>query len=109
MAAFAAGNQLDGITSFIDADADLSSMQVLDVRTPSEVKDQPFPGADHAINIPLHQLRNRLDELDPTAETAIACLISLRAHVASCILRQSGFDNVHVVAGGTVVRSRALS
>ncbi len=43
MAAFAACNQLDGITDFLDADADLSGMQVLDVRTPAEVQRLPFP------------------------------------------------------------------
>ncbi|MHB8973031.1 MAG: FAD-dependent oxidoreductase [Pirellulaceae bacterium] len=109
MAAFAACNQLDGITDFLDADADLSGMQVLDVRTPPEVQRLPFPGADHAVNIPLDDLRNRLGELDISAETAVTCQTSLRAHIASCILRQAGFTNVHVVAGGTLVRSRALA
>ena len=108
MAAFAACNQLDGITDFLDADADLSAMQVLDVRTPAEVKALPVPGAPHAINIPLDQPRHRLGELDSQAETAVTCQVSLRAHVASRILRQSGFPRVHVVSGGVLVRSRAL-
>jgi rhodanese-related sulfurtransferase len=107
MAAFAACNQLDGITDFVDCDADLRGMQVLDVRTPPEVQRLPFPGADQVINIPLDELRDRLDELDMLAETAVTCQTSLRAHVASCLLRQSGFERVHVVAGGTLVRSRA--
>ena len=107
MAAFAACNQLDGITDFLDCDADLRGMQVLDVRTPPEIERLPFPGADRVINIPLDELRDRLDELDMQADTAVTCQTSLRAHVASCILRQSGFEQVHVVSGGTLVRSRA--
>ncbi len=107
MAAFAACNQLDGITDFVDCDADLQGMQVLDVRTPPEVERLPFPGVNTVINIPLDELRDRLDELDMTAETAVTCQTSLRAHVASCILRQAGFERVRVVSGGTLVRSRA--
>ena len=108
MAAFAAGNQLDEITDFLDADADLTGMQVLDVRTRPEVERMAFPQAENVINIPLDELRDRLDEMDMSAETAVTCQTSLRAHVASCILRQSGFQNVHVVSGGTLVRMRAL-
>lgn len=109
MAAFAACNQLDGIADFLDADADLSGMQVLDVRTPAEVERLPFPGAENVVNIPLDELRDRLGELDMSRETAVTCQTSLRAHVASCLLRQAGFDRVHVVSGGTLVRSRALA
>jgi rhodanese-related sulfurtransferase len=109
MAAFAAGNQLDGVTDFLDADVDLSGVQVLDVRTPPEVQRMPLAGAKHVINIPLDELRDRIDELDMTAETAVTCQVSLRAHVASCILRQSGFQRVHVLSGGALVRNRALA
>ena len=109
MAAFAACNQMDGITDFLDADADLSGMQVLDVRTPPEIEQLPFPGADPVIRIPLDELRDRLDELDLKRETAVTCQTSLRAHIASCLLRQAGFERVHVVSGGAVVRSRALA
>jgi len=109
MAAFAAGNQLDGVTDFVDADADLSGMQVLDVRKPPEVQKLPLAGVENAINIPLDELRDRLDELDVTKETAVTCQVSLRAHIASCILRQSGFQKVQVISGGALVRSRALA
>ncbi len=108
MAAFAAGNQLDGITDFLDADADLTGMQVLDVRTSAEIEQLPLPDTDHAIHIPLDELRDRLHELDSSREVAVTCQTSQRAHVASCILRQSGFAAVHVVSGGAVVRNRAM-
>ncbi len=108
MAGFAACNQLDGITDFIDAGADVSGLQVLDVRMPEEVRKLPFPDAESPINIPLDILRSRLSELDHSAPTVITCYSSLRAHVASCILKQSGFEQVQVIEGGTVVRDRAI-
>ncbi len=42
LAAFAACNLLDGIEEFLDADADLGGMQVVDVRTAAEVERTPL-------------------------------------------------------------------
>jgi len=106
MAAFAACNQLDGITDFLDADSDLSGLQVLDVRTPPETERMPFPAPASLVNIPLDDLRDRIGELDSSRPTAVTCQSSLRAHVASRILRQSGFSDVKVISGGTLVRCR---
>ncbi len=108
LAAFAAGNQLDGVTDFLDADANLVGLQVVDVRRPSEVTALPLAGVEHAINIPLDELRERLGELDKNAQTVVSCLVGLRAHVASCILRQSGFDRVQVLSGGATQRARSV-
>ncbi len=106
MAAFAACNQLDGVTDFIDADAELAGKQVLDVRTDAEVERLPLRGATGVHHIPLDELRERLGELDVRAATVVSCQTSLRAHVASRILRQAGFARVQVLSGGAVVRSR---
>ncbi len=107
MAAFAACNQLDGIEEFTPADADVSGKQVVDVRTAAEVAARPLAGADQAINIPLDELRERLDELDPKAETVVSCAAGVRAHVATRILKQHGFDAVSNLVGGSTMRSRA--
>ncbi len=108
MAAFAACNQLDGVEQFLDADADLSGKQVVDVRTPREVQKKPLAGADHAVNIPVDNLRDRMDELDQSAETVVSCGIGLRAHVALRILKQNGFSDVKNLSGGMIVRNRAV-
>ena len=108
MAAFAACNQLDGVEQFLDADADLDGKQVVDVRTPREVQKKPLAGADHAVNIPVDNLRDRMDELDPAAETVVSCGFGLRAHVALRILKQSGFADVKNLSGGMIVRNRAV-
>ena len=107
MAAFAACNQLDGIEEFIDADADLSGMQVLDVRTSAEVSRGPLADVEGAVNIPVDELRERLGELDPSQPTVVSCGVGLRAHVAVQILRQHGFQKVANLSGGATLRNRA--
>jgi NADPH-dependent 2,4-dienoyl-CoA reductase/sulfur reductase-like enzyme/rhodanese-related sulfurtransferase len=106
-AAFAAGNQLDGIEEFVEADADLAGMQVVDVRTIGEVRDRPLKSASHAINIPLDELRERYMELDSTKSTVVTCGVGVRGHVAARILKQAGF-NVGNLTGGATLRNRAI-
>ncbi|RUL83903.1 FAD-dependent oxidoreductase [Tautonia sociabilis] len=108
LAAFAACNQLDGLADFVEPDADLAGVpQFVDVRSPAEVAEAPFPGVDRVINIPLDDLRDRIGELDPAAETVVSCRTGLRSHVAQRILRQHGFNRVKTVTGGAMIRRRA--
>ncbi|WP_152052607.1 FAD-dependent oxidoreductase [Tautonia marina] len=108
MAAFAACNQMDGLTDFIEPDADLSDVpQFVDVRTTQEVAEAPFPGVDGIINIPLDELRHRVGELDPSVETVVSCRTGVRSHVALRMLRQLGFEQVKAVSGGVMIRRRA--
>lgn len=108
MAAFAACNALDGVEEFASSDADLTGKQVVDVRTTTEVATAPLAGADNAINIPVDELRDRLDELDPNKPTIVSCGVGVRAHVALSILRQNGFESVANLSGGATVRARAV-
>ncbi|MBL8890756.1 MAG: FAD-dependent oxidoreductase [Planctomycetaceae bacterium] len=107
-AAFAASNQLDGLEDFIDADADLTGLQVVDVRTTNEVRDRPLTAAPQAINIPLDELRTRYVELDRSARTVVSCGVGVRGHVAARILRQLGFHHVQNLTGGATLRARAV-
>ena len=107
-AAFAACNQLDGIDTFVPADADLAGVQLVDVRTPGEVERTPLAGGANAINIPLDQLRDRLGELDPSKDTVVSCGVGVRAHVAVRVLRQHNFPHVRNLSGGATVRNRAV-
>ena len=108
LAAFSACNHLDGIEHFIDADSDLDSFQVVDVRTQGEVDRTPLAGCEPTANIPVDELRDRIDELDPTRPTVVSCGVGMRAHVAMRILKQSGFDDVRNLSGGATVRNRAM-
>jgi NADPH-dependent 2,4-dienoyl-CoA reductase/sulfur reductase-like enzyme/rhodanese-related sulfurtransferase len=68
---------------------------VLDVRTESENAEQAIPGS---VNIPLDELRGRLDEL-PSGEVIVHCRVGQRAHTAIQILLQNGKD-AHNLDGG---------
>jgi rhodanese-related sulfurtransferase len=107
MAAFAATNELDGMEKFVDSDADLAGRQVVDVRTEAEAAARPLAGAEQAIVIPVDQLRERLDELDPAAPTVVSCGVGMRAHLAVRILKQRGFQDVANLSGGEMIRRRA--
>lgn len=109
MAAFAATNELDGLVRFLDADADLSGYQVVDVRTAAEVARAPLAEAPHAIAIPLDELRERLGELDPARPTVTSCASGLRSYVAARILMQHGFGDVYDLSGAATVRARAVA
>lgn len=109
MAAFAACNELDGFVRSLSPDADLSGMQVLDVRTAKEVSRKPVPGAAEAIHIPVDELRQRIGELDPSRPTAVTCASGLRSYVACRLLMQHGFKDVSNMTGGVFLRTHALA
>jgi rhodanese-related sulfurtransferase len=70
---------------------------LLDVRTPEEYKAGHIAGA---INIPVDELRCRLNELPKNKAIYIYCQIGLRGYLASRILLQSGFEKVVNLSGG---------
>ena len=107
-AAFAAGNHLDGIAHVAPADVELSDVQLVDVRTTSEIENHPLAGGEHAIHIPVDELRHRLGELDPSLETIVSCGVGVRGHVAVRILKQHGFNSIKNLSGGATVRNRAV-
>ncbi len=107
-AAFTACNQMDGLGDVLDADAELSMYQVVDVRTATEIAKAPLTGCNSFIAIPVDELRDRLKELDPTKPTVVSCGVGIRGHVAQQILTQHGFENVANLSGGATVRRRAV-
>ena len=73
---------------------------LLDVRHPQELAVEHAPGA---INIPLHELRSRLDELPLEQEIHVICRSGQRAYYATRVLVQNGF-NARTVSGGMLSR-----
>ncbi len=69
---------------------------LLDVREPVELTVEGVPGA---VNIPMGQLRSRLDELPRDREIQVICRSGQRAYTATRCLRQNGFD-ARVLSGG---------
>jgi len=75
----------------------LPEVVVLDVRTLPEWVGGHIPGAKH---IPLHELTNRYQELDPEVETLVVCQHGVRSQAAGQWLVQAGFDDVVNVRHG---------
>ena len=99
---------MDGLGDVLDADADLSGYQVIDVRTPAEIAKAPLTGCDSFVAIPLDELRLRLQELDSSRPTVVSCGVGIRGHVAQQILVQHGFTKVVNLSGGATLRRRAV-
>lgn len=101
MAAFVAENDLAGQPTLLESNANLAGLQVVDVRTDSELETLPLPDA---IHIPVDQLADRWQELDATQPTVTVCHSGKRAHVAACLLRGKGFQQVKNLNGGMSCR-----
>ena len=69
---------------------------LLDVRHPEELAAEALPGV---VNIPVDQLRARLDELPRDRDIAVICRSGQRAYYATRILMQNGFS-ARVMSGG---------
>ncbi|MGC8884351.1 MAG: FAD-dependent oxidoreductase [Bryobacteraceae bacterium] len=69
---------------------------ILDVREPGEHNAGTTPCA---VNIPLGQLRDRLEELPRDREIQVTCAVGQRAYYACRILRQYGF-RARLLSGG---------
>jgi NADPH-dependent 2,4-dienoyl-CoA reductase/sulfur reductase-like enzyme/rhodanese-related sulfurtransferase len=77
---------------------------VLDVRNPQELEVASWPGA---VNIPLPQLRSRLEELPKDKEINVLCRSAQRAYYATRILLQNGFKARNISGGMLALSHRA--
>lgn len=76
---------------------DRNQVMLLDVRTAEEFSFGSLPGA---INIPLDDLRERMQELPKDKEIIVFCAVGLRGYLAQRILRGHGFTAVRNLIGG---------
>ncbi|WP_407334221.1 FAD-dependent oxidoreductase [Enterovibrio sp. 27052020O] len=99
-AAFVATNVMKGDVNGIHYDqlANLTDDQILlDVRNPGELESVgTFPGA---MNIPVDQLRGRMNELPKDKEIIVACQVGLRGNVAYRQLANNGFKVKNLLGG----------
>ncbi len=100
MLGFINENLREGVTESIQwhelADAMAAGATLLDIRNPGErAGGSLIPGA---INIPLDELRDNLDQL-PDGDLIVHCAVGLRGHTAARILSQAG-RNVRNLDGG---------
>jgi len=99
-AGMAAANVLRGDMPLVHWDA-IGDGFLLDVRNPVELDVETVPGA---INIPLPQLRARLEELPRDKEINVFCRSAQRSYYATRILLQNGFK-VRNISGSMLSRS----
>jgi rhodanese-related sulfurtransferase len=101
IAAFVAENEQAGLVAHADP-ADVERLvaegyQLVDLRTPREYAGGTIPGA---LNIPLDELRNRMEELKADRPVLVFCQVGQRAYIGARILRSSGRKDVLNLAGG---------
>ena len=70
--------------------------QIIDVRPPKMAGKKPVPGAK---NIPLGQLRGRLDEIDASRPVFTICQVGKTSYFAARILANRGFDARSILGG----------
>jgi rhodanese-related sulfurtransferase len=73
------------------------AIRLIDVREPWEVAIARLP---QALNIPLNELPQRLQELDTKAETVVMCKSGGRSRRAAAFLVSRGFEHVANLSGG---------
>lgn len=72
------------------------SVTLLDVRTPGEYRQGHVDGF---INIPVDELRERLDELEKGKPVYVICQSGLRSYIACRTLAGNGFDSYNFSGG----------
>ena len=94
MLGYAAMNIAEGLSETIQwhelTKAQKQGKILLDVRSEEELSQDGR--LQQAINIPLNQLRTRLDELTKDQEYIVSCRSGLRSYIAERILKQNGFN-----------------
>ncbi|MCD6566473.1 MAG: rhodanese-like domain-containing protein [Bacteroidales bacterium] len=83
----------------------------LDVRAKEETETIKIVLKHHlpVIEIPLHELPSRLNELPKDKHIGVFCSSGVRCSIAFAYLKHKGFENVRIVEGGYVQLLDALN
>lgn len=103
MAGMAAQNIVEGLVSQVEWQeleqlARQPDVLVVDVRNPGEI-NRTGKLAKNALNIPLNDLRSRLDEIPRDKRLIVSCASGQRSYYACRILKQHGFEHVDNLGG----------
>ena len=101
MAGFVASGLLRGDHPQMDVEVVLSAPDgqrpfLVDVRTPEEFGKGSIPGA---VNIPVDELRARVNEFPRDREIAVYCQVGQRGYFATRTLQQKGFKAANIGGG----------
>lgn len=110
IAGYVAGNILNDRMPIITwrevKDSDASKITLLDVRTAEE---HSFGSINGSMNIPLDELRDRLNEIPHNKPIVVYCAVGLRGYLALLILKARGFNDVRNLSGGYKTYSSATA
>lgn len=103
MAGFVAAGVLEDLQPIAHFDQTLDNEDkfLVDVRSPEEFARGSVPGA---VNIPIEQLRERLDELPREQPILAYCQVGQRGYLATRILAQRGFNVANLSGGYTTYK-----
>ncbi len=96
LAGMVALNHMRGITRLIHWEDVSKDDFLLDVRTAGEYARGNVP---NSVNIPIDELRERLNEIPKDKNIAVFCRVGIRAHSACRILNQYGYKTANVSGG----------
>ena len=109
IAGYVASNVLNGdmpIAHWDNLDELMSGDGIfLDVREADVIGMGTVPGAK---NIPLHELRDRLDELPKDVPIYVYCNVGVESYIATRILRQHGYDARNMSGGYSIYKCACL-
>ncbi|MEW6750987.1 MAG: FAD-dependent oxidoreductase [Candidatus Latescibacterota bacterium] len=105
VAGMIAANAVRGDAPVVHAeDLEREGVFLLDVRDPEEFATGHLDGAH---NIPLGELRRRMDEVPRDRPVYVACQVGQRAYYATRALRLHGFDAHNLTGGYRTLQARA--
>ena len=96
IAGFAACNIRDGLLKPVASLEEIAGEQIIDVRAPELALVRPIPGAK---NIPIGELRRRLDEIDRARPVYTICQVGKMSYFAARVLQGHGFDAGSLLGG----------
>lgn len=107
VAAFVGENDLSGFSPLVSVEqmqrllgaAEADRPVVLDVRNLNEFEAGHLAGA---LNIPVDELRFRMDEVPRGRPIVVHCRSGFRSHLALRVLRENGWTDVRNLSGGWV-------
>jgi rhodanese-related sulfurtransferase len=91
---------------FLKRRAEGRELTLLDVREDWEIQLAPVPTG--LIHIPMGQVADRVNELDPQKETVVICRSGGRSLQVARFLETHGFASVFNLSGGILAWSRDI-
>ena len=109
IAGYVASNIISGampVITWRELQAEKEHILLIDTRTHEEFSFGTIPGA---VNIPVDEMRNRLNDIPKDKPVVLFCAVGLRGYLATRILAGHGYKNVRNLTGGYKTYSAAVA